>query len=399
MRIATSYSTAADEQTAVTELTDAIEGASPDLLIAYASVGYSAEQILPLLQNRYPDTPMLGGTSCQGVMSAQGFHSRAGSGVGMFAVFDPNGAYGAAAEPSGDDARAAAKAATERALEVAGRAGEMPTLIWLSAAPGREEAILAGIADVVGPNVPVAGGSTADNDVSGKWHQFCDWHSFTDAVSVAVLFPSTSVAWSFHSGYQPTEHKGRVTRAENRTIREIDGQPAADVYEAWTAGALQGHTREPCSVLSGTSLFPLGRPIGANEGVDYFRLSHPEAVTESGGLRLFTDVAEGDEIVLMTGDRESLLTRAGRVAVSAARSVDMQTDDIAGALVIYCAGCMLTVQDQMHRVPAEISAALGSAPFLGAFTFGEQGCISEGRNYHGNLMISVVLFGKVQHEW
>lgn len=399
MRIVTAYTTAADEQTAVEELTDAIKGGSPDLLVAYSSVGYATDQFLSRLCENYVGSPMLGGTSCRGVMTERGFHSVDNTGAGVFAIFDPDGAYGVAASDIGDDPRAAARWVVERALAEAGRPGEVPMLIWLSAAPGCEESILAGIADVVGPNVPVVGGSTADDDVSGQWRQFCRWRTYSHAVSVAVMFPSTSVAWSFHSGYRPTNHKGRVTRAGDRTAYEIDGQPAADVYERWTAGALAGHTRENCSVLSSTSLFPLGRPIGAHEGVEYYRLSHPEAVTEDGGLRMFTEVGEGDEVVLLTGDRESLLSRAGRVAASAARSVDMEPDDIAGALVIYCAGCMLTVQDQMQRVPEAITAALDDVPFLGAFTFGEQGCIDEGLNYHGNLMISVVLFGKVQHVW
>ena len=65
---------------------------------------------------------------------------------------------------------------------------------------------------------------------------------------------------------------------------------------------------------------------------------------------------------------------------------------IAGALVVYCAGCMLTVQDDMARVADVIAEALGEAPFLGTFTFGEQGCFVGGENHHGNLMISVVVF-------
>jgi len=37
--------------------------------------------------------------------------------------------------------------------------------------------------------------------------------------------------------------------------------------------------------------------------------------------------------------------------------------------------------------------ALSGLPFLGSFTFGEQGCFVRGTNRHGNLGISVVLLG------
>ena len=53
---------------------------------------------------------------------------------------------------------------------------------------------------------------------------------------------------------------------------------------------------------------------------------------------------------------------------------------------------MLTVQDQMDQVATEVRDALGGKPFIGAFTFGEQGCFIGGENHHGNLMISVVVF-------
>ena len=41
---------------------------------------------------------------------------------------------------------------------------------------------------------------------------------------------------------------------------------------------------------------------------------------------------------------------------------------------------------------SELQAALPGIPFLGSFTFGEQGCFPGGENRHGNLMISVLLF-------
>ena len=48
----------------------------------------------------------------------------------------------------------------------------------------------------------------------------------------------------------------------------------------------------------------------------------------------------------------------------------------------------------MEEVATEVREALGGKPFLGAFTFGEQGCFTGGESHHGNLMISVVVFEK-----
>ena len=47
----------------------------------------------------------------------------------------------------------------------------------------------------------------------------------------------------------------------------------------------------------------------------------------------------------------------------------------------------------MTEVSSGLARSLGNKPFLGNFTFGEQGCFVGGTNHHGNLMISVVVFG------
>ena len=92
----------------------------------------------------------------------------------------------------------------------------------------------------------------------------------------------------------------------------------------------------------------------------------------------------------MTGGIESLTSRAGRVA---AQAVEQTEGSVAGTLVIYCGGCMLAVQDHMDGVASGIDKALNGAPFLGVFTFGEQGPVLNCDNRNGNLMISCITFG------
>ncbi len=394
MRIETAWTTEGNSASAAREAATALTqklGGAPSVVIVYTTVTHDHASLVAALQEQLPGVPLHGGTSCLGVMSRAGFHSNEGTGLGLLGIRDPEGDYGVGAAEIGDDARAAGAAAIERAIEAADRAGEPPDFVWLAGVPGHEERLLQGIQDVLGPGVPIAGGSTADNDVSGKWLQIAGDAVTTGSVVVTAMYPSTDVQVAFHSGYSPTERKGVVTRADGRLLHEIDGRPAARVYNEWTGGVLEGHL-EGGGVLGLTTLHPLGRVAGEVSGRPYHRLSHPDAVTPEGGLSLFTDVREGERLVLMTGTRESLVTRAGRVARAALSAGEIAAEDIAGALVVYCAGCMLTVQDEMERVAASVTEALGDAPFLGTFTFGEQGCFVGGDNYHGNLMISVVAF-------
>ncbi|RME74900.1 MAG: hypothetical protein D6784_08995 [Chloroflexi bacterium] len=396
MKIATAWTTVPNVeqavQTAFDNLSASLDG-PPNLLIVYPSVGYSINAVVSALQNTAADIPVHGGTSCLGVMTADGFHSADGVGLGMLGLADPDGSYGVGAAEMGDDPRLAGRQAVEQAVQNAGREGELPALIWLTSAPGAEESVLRGIQDVVGESVPIAGGSSADNTVEGNWVQFTANSVHKNGVVVTVMYPSSGVHLAFHSGYWPTDHRGVATRAEGRTVYEIDGRPAAQVYNEWTGGVIQDFLSGG-SILGVTTLHPLGRIVGAIGGLPYHKLAHPERVTPEGALTLFADVSTGDELVLMTGTRSSLVSRAGRVAQSALENGNISADRVAGALVVYCAGCMLTIQDRMNEVAAEINKVLAGAPFLGTFTFGEQGCFLGGENRHGNLMISVAVFEK-----
>lgn len=397
MKVCTVHSMDADANSAVRalcrDMAASLAGEHPSLLVLYGNTALDKEALVAGLAEAFPGVPSIGGTSCIGTMTEAGFHSGDGMGVGLLAIVDPEGSYGVGVAEIGEAPENAAAQAVEAALENADRPYETPHLVWCFQAPGCEERLLNGVAEVVGASVPVLGGSSGDNDVSGNWAQFANGEVFTAAVAYAVMFPSTQVGFAFHSGYEPTDLAGVVTAAEGRTLKTIDHRPAAQVYNEWTGGAVEAALAEGGNVLMDTTLFPLGRVSGEIRGVRAFVLSHPDQVLADGGLSTFSDVGAGEIVHLMKGTRESLVERAANVAREAMRTARLEPAQVAGALVIYCAGCMLTVQESMDQVVGGLSAALEGAPFIGAFTFGEEG-YSTVCSRHGNLMISVVVFAK-----
>lgn len=332
-----------------------------------------------------------GATSCLGAMTGAGVTHD----VGVFAIEDPDGAYGTALASYDADAKDAAQRATIEALKAADRLGEVPALVWLSSTPGVEEEVLAGIEAVLGPNVPIIGGSAADNSVSGDWFVFDRSQVAQSGVVVTVMFPSRPVSFAYHNGYAPTERSGVLTRVEGRRVFEIDHRPALEVYREWSHEAVtvdpQGAAMQ--SILSDSTLAPLGRPVTELDGVSSYLLVHPAMAGPDGAMDLFATVQEGEVLTQMTGTQNSLVERAGRVASLARAAGRMEDGPVAGALMVYCGGCMLSVQDRLQEVVEGVSTALGGAPFLGTFTFGEQGAILGAGNRHGNLMISCIVFG------
>lgn len=397
MQIATSFSTRPNSteaiSTAYSELI-AQMGVTPDLLFVHCSATYDCESLVQHLSTLAPNIPLHGATSCMGAMTRGGFHSEEGTGLALLGLSDPMGAYGVGACELGSDPRAAASQALTRALAHAGRPGESPAMVLIASAPGFEELIIAGIEDTVGNQVPIAGGSSADNNVSGQWRQFANGDVYRNAVVLTVLFPTTEVLFAFHSGYEPTPQKGRATKAQGRTLLEIDGRPAARVYNEWLGDTLEMVLEQGSKTLAFTSLNPLGRQVSDVGGIPYYQLSLPVSVSADSSLTLLSEVNIGDELTLMEGSVNSIVSRAGRVATSMLETQSISPSEIAGALVIFCCGSMLTVQHQMPAVANGISRALEQSPFLCAFTLGEQGCFLGGENRHGNMMISVLLFKK-----
>ncbi len=70
--------------------------------------------------------------------------------IGVLAIADPGGAFGIGIASFAQLAPAdAAQRTVEQAIAAAGKSGAVPDFIWLSAVPGCEEAIIAGIEQVV----------------------------------------------------------------------------------------------------------------------------------------------------------------------------------------------------------------------------------------------------------
>lgn len=395
MKFANSWSTETETQLAIAHALDQLNSQldeAPSYLACHHSVNYDAALIAAALQRFAPTAAIHQNSSCLGAMTNGGFHSEDGHGLALFAIEDPNGSYGVGMATLGDDAQAAAIAAAEKALDAADRLGELPQMVWISSSPGREEAVIEGLKALMGPNVAIAGGSAADNDVSGQWWLACDGQVSQDAVLVSVLFPSCHIGFAFHSGYDPTSLSAQVTQAEGRVIHRLDDLPAAEVYNEWTQGLISDQLVSGGNILSATTLAPLGRVAEHIGNVAQYQLSHPDSVSASGTISLFSNISLGDELVLMQGSPDSLTSRIGRVANSARQSTSLANPKVLGAMVIYCAGCMLTVTERMNEVVGILNHAIDDAPFIGSFTFGEQGSFLKAGAKHGNLMISVMLF-------
>ncbi|MFC5707753.1 FIST signal transduction protein [Aeromonas eucrenophila] len=359
---------------------------SPSLLLVYFTQAHDAAVLRHALKAHFPDARLLGCSSCCGILTQTGYHARLGCSLAVAALYDDRGAYGVAGQIG---ATPDVRQLLRSAIADGGRPGELPQLILLHTSPGLEEAVLAGIEAEFGATVPVVGGSAADDGVTGDWQLCWSEGEGQQGCVLAVLYPDCQLAFQFHSGYVPTERHGIITALDGREVLTIDHEPAARVYARWTEREAPWRVGP---ILRETTLSPLARQVGMLDDMPYYKLSHPEAVTEREGLRLFTETRLGERLQLMHSSQEGLLQRslnAVRIEPEYGMVGNVQPF---GALVVFCAGCRLALGESLNDVVDQFRDRLGEIPFITAFTFGEQGRLPHGELAHGNLMVSSVIF-------
>ena len=394
MKTASAFSTSPDTKKALQEaysnLVRKLEG-MPTWMAVHGTVHHAGKTITDILQQLAPDVPFQGGTSCQGVMTEAGFHSNEGVALALFGIRDPEGTYSVGSSDTQAYSRRTGSTAIQDAVAKSGQTAP-PALVWITCAPGDEEGIIEGIEEgLFGANVPIIGGSSADNTIEGNWYQITNGQEFKNGLVVTAMYPSKPVRYAFNSSYVPTEKEGIITKVSGRTVFEINHRPAADVYNQWTNGAINDYL-DGGNILSISTMNPLGRAALWTSGATFYQLSHPEAVLPNRALSLFTKAEVGEGVFLMEGSARDIVERTDRITSKVLAGISEPENEVAGALIIFCAGCMLAVQDEMMEVSQRFSSALGGRPFLGLHTLGEQGCAILGENKHANLMMSIIVF-------
>jgi hypothetical protein len=239
----------------------------------------------------------------------------------------------------------------------------------------------------------VYGGSAADDDLSGKWKVFVGTQIETEGFVLGAFVDEQPLYGSFVAGYVPGKEHGVVTRSRGRIVYEIDNQPAAVVYNRWRGGELDEYLAKGGVVLASTTLNPIGRVIDRVGAVPRYLLSHPHEIGADRSLSFFTEFATGDEIVMMVGSKASLLERTEQV-IARALGHGRSRANLRGGILVYCGGCVMAIGDGAKEVATLYHRGIGSAPFVGAATFGEIGCFTGPTpvNRHGNLMCDTILF-------
>jgi hypothetical protein len=376
--IGTGSTTSTDPKAAAAELVQRAKAgltSTPTLAILFATTQYDTEALVSGVADLLGDVPLWGGSSSTGVFQDVGWVTKEGGAAALMLIADR--AAGVAVAPVDDgDGYAAGKGAALAALKQLGGA---PSALLTIAFMGPEEEILRGIADVA-PGVPVVGGTSSDHSPDGKFQQFANGHAYKDHFAIAAL--GGPIGYAFTNGYRPTGKKATVTKATGRTVLELDGRRAMDVYSEWVG--------RPESEIGGGALvsFSVEYPLLFHkDGITYS--AHPVNSNADGSMDFGAAMSPGMLLELGETSVNGLIAEAGNVAYKAA----LEVGEPKAMVLAHCGGRAIALGDRIGEISAELEHTVGHLPLIGYLAFGEQGVSVEGIPTHADLSLSALVLG------
>jgi len=393
------WSFAGDTAAATEEAVKATGCQDSDLTIAVWTCAHDSQKILQTIRRLQPKTQIWGLTSDYGCVLPDGYHHNASGTVGLLSMKLPGmtvGVGGAAFDEVASTPQIA-RLAWQRALANSHMsATAKPRMILFSANFAKIEEPLIAELDKITGGIPIAGGtSTNQSNPRGpaKGSVIGGDKVYGQGLTLCLIFSDQPVKWTFRGGFDRTSKSGVITNAESRVIHTIDGRPAAQVYNEWTDGKMGEVMDRGEDIRKWTGLYPICRQLTRN-GQTHTLFQHVYPMDDwktSGNLGVSSNVSTGDHIDFAEGTWNILMNRLGKLPEIAGFGKD---DVKTGAAFLICCESVLknVPVPERTRIADMMDEQMGEdTPWIGAFTWGEDGNFPGVGNYHGNTLTSLTL--------
>ena len=351
----------------------------------FSSVKYDSQKLLEGAKEILGTAPIIGCTSSGGVLVPDGYITSEKGFAGMMAIGDPDTAVGVVGMPKMITARETGRQVAIEAMQKVGTTFP-PAYYFMIANPGEEEEYAKGIQDIIG-DVPMFGGSAADDDVSGKWKIYTTDKIFSEGVAVAFFYTNKSIVNEFTGKYHETVNSGVITEIEGkRTLKEIDNVPAMKKYAEWTG--LKTRNLMGGKMLIASILKPLGvkTPTG-----NITLIRHPMAGNSDYSINVGNDLSINTAVIQMQTSVDELVKAPKLVLRNLKTKLKSEP---AGYMLIHCGGRKIAIGNRIDELARLVKEEAGDVPFIMPFTFGEYGRATHEANNMGGLMLSETAFCK-----
>jgi hypothetical protein len=366
IKVATGFSRLTDDsfkagRDAALAAVNGIAGEDLSLVIVFTTPQFNLPELLRGIRSITGKTPLIGATSCGQLTS--GNFSWFGGGVSVLVMTAGPYRFGIASV-------AGIKGNLDNAGQIIAReskrkAGASPSaaiLLLVDCLAGDLQQLLRGVYRITGPNVAIIGGAASDEMKFRQTFVFHDDDIIEQgAVALWVASDSPLQVITRH-GWKPIGGPLLITEVRETEIVEIDGRPAAVVYEeqlGFSPGQLGKEDFWPTAVLH-----PLG--LLQQDGGSVIRVAREKSA--SGSLVIQGCVPPtGSAVQVMASSIDDLLDITEEVAAVALADA---TD--AGLLLVFsCAARAIILGTRVAEEAKRLQNASGDMTTFGMYCCGE----------------------------
>ena len=360
---------------------------NPSVGLFFTSCNQDQNKLMEGAKSVLGNVPIIGCTSSAAICTQDGYLNKETGYSGMMLFGGDVEVVTAGSKQTDETPREVGRRVAKEAISKRKGADKEPDFFFMTAPPANEEEYLEGIQDVIG-NIPVFGGSAADNTVEGKWSILNNGEAFADGVSIAIFYTDGEMKNLYTGAYHETNNVGVITKVrDERTLVEIDHKPALKVYAEWTGKdveSLKGN-----NLLTETICAPLGvkDPIGKVTAV-----RHPMFGNDDYSMNIGANLAENTAVIQLSNSPEGIL-KANEETIKNLNNLMTTTPN--SYFLVHCGGRRLglalsKIEDQIYP---EVKKVIPDKEFLMVFTFGEYGTGDHSSNTVGGLSLSYTGFG------
>jgi hypothetical protein len=371
-----------DSLSAITEVLEQCEeslsGASPQAGILFAAIDFEHTSILNQICEAYPGIELIGGTTDGEMSSILGFEQDSLT-LMLFCADNITIRAGIGRDISQD-----LNAAIETAIVQATTGHTAPIQLCIALPESLTTSavlILDNLNQALGGKVPVFGGLTADRWQFKQTYQFYKTEVYSDAIPILLISGSILFSHSVASGWNPVGKRGKVTKAAQNVVYEIDGQPALDFYHHYL-GRMPPSSEYPLAVFD------------VNDTHYYMRAPNGVYDPEVGSVTFFGDIPE-TAIVQITETTHDRILSASRTSMMQALQ-NYPGKEPAAALYFSCASRRQILGTRTKEEYALTQTCLTqSLPSCGFYTNGEISPLEDqGISYFHNETFITLLIGE-----
>ena len=360
---------------------------NPQVGLLFTSCVQDQNKIMEGAKSVLGDVPVIGCTSSAAICTQDGYLNKETGYSGMMLFGGDLEVVTAGSAQTSETPREVGRRVARDAISKVKGADVEPDFFFMSASPANEEEYLEGIQDVIG-NVPVFGGSAADNTVEGKWSILNDGEAFADGVTIAIFYTKGEMKNLYTGAYHETNNVGVITKVrDERTLVEIDHVPALKKYAEWTGKSVESLMGN--NLLTETICAPLGvkDPIGKVTAV-----RHPMFGNDDLSMNIGANLAENTAVIQLTNTPEGIL-KANEETINNLNK--LMVSEANSYFLVHCGGRRLglALSQIEDKIYPEVKKVIPNKEFLMVFTFGEYGMGDHSSNTVGGLSLSYTAFG------